>query len=110
MTPSGDKAAREDKLILDKKLASLPKFVYDEKDVFTWAKDVRNYLIGQNRSMVKFLQWIEDFGSTEVTAEKIHALEHDRTLEACDLDYVQASEAMWSWINMISKTSNAQIE
>ena len=30
------------KLVLDKKLASLDQHMYDEKDIFTWAKHVRN--------------------------------------------------------------------
>ena len=88
------------KLSLDKKLAIIEKHTYNEKDVHTWAKSVCNYFIGQNRCMMKFLKWIEDHGKNDISIDAVVRLNVDRDIEACDLEYVRASEAMWSWLNL----------
>ena len=82
------------------KLAVLKQHKYTDKDISVWAQHVRNYLMGQNRCMKGFLKWIEDHGETEITAAEINRLDHERYIEACDLSYVQASETLWSWLNL----------
>ena len=110
----GGKGSGEDsgRLILDKKLAQIPKHVYDEKDVFTWSKHVRNYFIGQNSGMKAFITWIEAHGqSEEVTPTELEALEWHRAIDPMsDLGYAKASEAMWSWLNIaIGQSASAQL-
>ena len=95
----------ERKLILDKKLAVLEQHKYTDKDIPVWAQHVRNYLMGQNRCMKAYIKWIEDHGETEITAEEVKSLEHSRHIEACDMSYIQASEALWSWLNLAIGTN-----
>ena len=87
-------------LKLDKKLASLDAHQYDEKDIYTWSENVRAYLIGQNSAMLRFLLWIEQFDKATVTMHHVVSLNVLRGIETCDLDYVRASEQLWSWLNL----------
>ena len=75
--------------------------MHDEKHVFTWAKNVRNYFIGQNSGMEKFVEWIEGHNLAKVSPEELWKLEQGRGIDPMsDLNYPLASEAMWSWLNL----------
>jgi hypothetical protein len=89
----------------------LDQHVYDEKDVFTWAKNVRDYIIGQNSGMEKFVEWIEGHNLAKVLPTELRKLEQGRDIDPMSgLNYPMASEAMWSWLNLaIGKCASARL-
>ena len=85
--------------------------MYDEKDVFTWAKNVRNCFIGQNSGMEKFVEWIEGRNLAKVMPKELWKRKQQRDIDPMlDLNYPMASEAMWSWLNLaIGKCASARL-
>ena len=65
--------------------------MYDEKDVFTWAKSVRMFFIGQNSGMENFIEWIEGHNLVKAEPEELWRLEQARDIDPMsDISYPMA--------------------
>ena len=94
-TPQRERAPYDHNWMLDGKIASLPTFQYDSKDTASWLLKVKNYLTGQCPDLEYLLKWAEDHQHQELTQAEV---------KSCglvlDVDPVQASQRIWTWLQM----------
>ena len=79
-----------------------PARLYQEKDAPGWKILTRNYWIGRNPHMKTFLEWIEQHADDEITEAEVKSA-MDGTGETklmVDIDLVEASHQMWSYLNL----------
>ena len=94
-TPQREKAPYDPNWRLDGKVAALPTYQYCPKDTAAWLLKVRNYFIGKCPDLEYLLRWAESFQHKEITQAQVK----DCGL-ALDVDPVQASQRIWTWLQL----------
>ena len=90
---------------LDGKLASLATYQYDSKDTPAWLMKVRNYFIGQCPDLETLLLWAESKQHAEISQAEVKGCGL-----ALDVDPVQASQRIWTWLQMPLMDSAVQLD
>ena len=97
-----------DRLKLDLKLAQIDKHIYSDAAPETWHKEVRTYLIGAHVDVSPFLNWVEAQKNTVITEQMLHDIVPSGIV-MMNLDPIQVSRELWSWINLcLTKSTSAR--
>ena len=83
--------------LYDDRVVNQGVYAFDEKDVFTWWKKAKNYMIGNCNDTLPLFAWIELRGTKPVTKTDVAELQNILMVEKSVSDM---NSKLWSFLNL----------